>query len=380
MPSRPRSSCHSACRTSSLLIRPNSRSSSFDRSSSTAGRHEPDLDDQVAPAAASAPTGRRVRAGAAAAPTAVPGGTRSRTGPSTVGISIRAPSAASCTRHRHHEVQVVAFAPEQRVRLDLHATATGRRAGRPAGPRGPCRARAPARRPRRRRARARAGSRRTLLDALAAARAAGGLGRAARFPGTPRRAGEHHVPPRGADLPDPWHGGQATPGRRIAPAPPHVRHAPAASPARSRSAPAHRFLERQRRAPRAGPRPAPERRRPDHPAVRQDVREQLAEGRRLGRRRDLHREVEALEPERHRRRRRLRRDARVVRTPPLGVAQRLERPRDLREARLRLGVTGVDAGVEPAGQPPVGAADLRVAPAAAVARPALRSRSIARRG
>ena len=39
------------CRTSSALIRPNSRSSSFDRSSSSCRQHQPHLDDQVAAAA-----------------------------------------------------------------------------------------------------------------------------------------------------------------------------------------------------------------------------------------------------------------------------------------------------------------------------------------
>ena len=86
------------------------------------------------------------------------------------------------------------------------------------------------------------------------------------------------------------------------------------------------------------------RRRPRAPRLRARASRTSANSspkrRRLVLARHVHREVEPLEPERHR----LAglagtgRSARVVRAPPLGIAQRLVRLRDLRKARGRLAV------------------------------------------
>ena len=99
-----------------LLIRPNSRSSSFDRSSSNFGSTS---------RTSTTRSPRRPSRGEATPrsrsrnrwPDCVPGGTRTRAAPSSDGTSIFAPSAASWTATGTVDVQVVAFAPEQRMRL-----------------------------------------------------------------------------------------------------------------------------------------------------------------------------------------------------------------------------------------------------------------------
>ncbi len=78
-------------------MRPNSRSSSFERSSSSARQHQPAPRRPGRRGGRRAAMRRRARAAGSAAPTACPAAPAAAPPPSGVGISTRAPSAASCT-------------------------------------------------------------------------------------------------------------------------------------------------------------------------------------------------------------------------------------------------------------------------------------------
>ena len=114
--------------------RPNSRISSLRRSSTTsAAPAAPRRRDRPAPRAAcgNAATAHRNRW-----PACVPGGIADRTGPSSVGTSMRAPSTASCTASGIDTHEIVALAPEAAgaAGLHRHVDIPGRPPFRPACP------------------------------------------------------------------------------------------------------------------------------------------------------------------------------------------------------------------------------------------------------
>ena len=182
------------------MIWPNSRSSSFDRSSRSLRQHEPHLDHEVA--AAPVAGGRHA---ALAQPEPL---TRLRAGrhaQARVAFERRHIELGAerrlVDRDRHHDVQIVTFATKERMRLDVHGdveiAALLRRFG-PACPLPGTRMRAPSAESRRHADGQRLGPHLHLL----AAAAGHGVDSAVRVPPA-GRAGprEHHVPARRLDGP-----------------------------------------------------------------------------------------------------------------------------------------------------------------------------------
>ena len=306
-----------------------------------------------------AATARRARAAGTAGPTACPGGTRSRTGPSSDGTSIFAPSAASCTatgttsadrRLRGGTADAAATWTSMYRSPVCAAVAPGVALARHAHPRAVGKAR--------RHATVSASVR--IVAPVAAARRAARLRAAARCRRTCAHGFENTMCPR-ADrtMPVPWQCAQRASGVVQPPgaaaraagscrvtvtcrSPPRIASSNATVSAECRSAP------RSGRAVAAARRAGCSTRRTD--------RRRSTPARRC----DADREIEPVEPERRRRRPRRRRRRRpVVVPPPIRIAQRLVRLGDLRgTCAAAVAIARVDVRVIPPRQPPVRALDV----------------------